>query len=856
MHFSQRCIGLLSLSLSCQISSLDNSMDSESFQGLDEDAQLLLSHVTQQLFQGPDGDLELILLIAQINDLVSSMGLNSQRDQSELMPLITQTISVFNSMDLDPRPKPLQELVSLLYDYSMNSNSRWSLQFQLKSLFRKIFTLEQEPELLSVGSSIDSESELISLITQLLFLDWERDLKALTVVTQIFSLVSSIHLNNSQPKPESELMSLISQSISVFNSIIDLNSQPEALSELILRFYANYMERHSSIDIMLELRFKSLLGHILTLEPKPDLISLIHKIFKVVISINSKSVKFISLYPQKRVILRKGTFHVKEEDKWSGNGEWECFPGKWLKFEYPEDDTTYFRCIGCNGDNHGEYNSTKVEVQHYLHRNHSLQLVLLDECSGTRKCYCCDEDIKGLFSWCMACDFAMNNDCLKKEVVFSIDQPKWHEHTLSVFPRHAILSCNLCGLNDARSPIYMCPPCDFVLHQKCINLPRVIRISRHYHRISFTYSFDQGDLSCGVCRTDIDNKYGGYSCIKEGCLYAVHSRCATQKNVWDGKELEGEPEEDIEEVEPFVRISDGIIQHFSHQHHNMRIDVNTGRDYNENRECQACITPIYFGNFYSCMQCDFILHEECANLSRKIHHPIHPHLLTPGYDRVDQDFTTLCAACPQLRMAGFFYGCSNKGSTFNLHVKCATVSEPLVHESHMHPLFLTSKPEEEQRICSVCKEKQINLYSTNETFNCIVCDFALCFGCATLPQKVRYKHDKHVLTLSYGQETSTMTNWCEVCEGKIYPEQRFYVCDEYCCVTLHVQCMLGRDLYMKPGSSWVFLQKQVIVVPNNHHMTRPICSCCKKRCPHKIALQWSGSLFCSMVCVYGSDKRE
>ncbi|KAL1191903.1 Protein VACUOLELESS GAMETOPHYTES [Cardamine amara subsp. amara] len=702
-------------------------------------------------------------------------------------------------------------------------------------------------------SSMDSESELISLITQLLFVHMElnsEESEFTSLRNQIISLMSSMDLN-SQPKPVTEFMSLITQTISVFNSI-DLNCLPEPLSKLILLLYANYMDSDSSWE-KLKFIFKSLFHNILTLEPEPDLISLIHRIFSVVISMNSKSRMFFSLYPQKRVTLEHGKFHVTEKVYWSGNGKWECFPGKWLEFKYLGDDITYFRCRGCNGDNHEEYKNAIVEIQHYLHRNHSLRLVMLDENSRTRKCYCCDDNIQGLFFWCMPCDFAMNNACLKKPLVFSIDHPKWHEHTLALFPRQAFLTCNLCALADERSPIYMCPSCDFVLHLKCINLPRVIRISRHYHRISFTFSFNQGDLSCGVCRRIIDNKYGGYSCIKEGCSYVVHSRCATQQNVWDGKELEGEPEEiEEEEVEPFVRISDGIIQHFSHQlhHHHLRLDENTCRDYDENKVCQACITPIYFGNFYSCMQCNFILHEECANLSRKIYHPIHPHLLSLGYGNamVKYTYENKCTACPQLCVVGFFYKCNKDGCRFKLHVQCATISEPLVHESHMHPLFLTSKPEEERRICLVCKGPQRVL--TKETFNCIEeCDFALCFGCATLPQMVRYKHDKHILTLSYGEETSAMTYWCEVCEGKVNPKQRFYVCDEYCCLTLHIECLLGRDLYMNPGSSWVHYDDKVPVLPNNHHMTRPICSQCEQRCSQKIFFQLFGLIYCSVFCL-------
>lgn len=56
-------------------------------------------------------------------------------------------------------------------------------------------------------------------------------------------------------------------------------------------------------------------------------------------------------------------------------------------------------------------------------------------------------------------------------------------------------------------------------------------------------------------------------------------------------------------------------------------------------------------------------------------------------------------------------------------------------------------------------------------------------------------------SISYGEETSTVMNWCEACERYIKPKERFYMCDEYCCVTLHIECLIGKDLYMKSGSS-------------------------------------------------------
>ncbi|XP_006285264.2 uncharacterized protein LOC17878922 [Capsella rubella] len=460
------------------------------------------------------------------------------------------------------------------------------------------------------------------------------------------------------------------------------------------------------------------------------------------------------------------------------------------------------------------------------------------------KCYCCDKHLEDIFYYCSPCDFAMKIACVEKQPLLSVHHLKWHEHTLSLFPRHTSLTCDACALTHSTCHFYVCPPCDFVIHQSCISLPRVIRISRHPHRISFTPSFDQRDWFCSICRQKIDNRYGGYSCFNGSCSYAAHSRCATQSNVWDGIDLEGVPEEIEEENEPFVIISNGIIQHFSHGQHHLRLEDSVWGDYDESKLCQSCITPVYFGNFYSCMQCKFILHEKCANLSRKIYHPIHPHMLTlvGGYGNV-QILKDCCSACQWICRGAFVYECKKQGCrSFRLNVQCATISEPLVYKGHMHPLFLTSKPLEGRK-CSVCENYTM-------TFNCIecACDFALCFRCATIPQNVRYKHDEHMLTLSYGEET--IKNWCEACEKSINPKKGFYKCDEYCCVTLHIKCLLGNELYINPGySSYASNGEKVLVMPNNQHMSRPLCSHCKKRCLRKLVFKVSRFIFCCRNCV-------
>ncbi|CAA7055325.1 unnamed protein product [Microthlaspi erraticum] len=497
----------------------------------------------------------------------------------------------------------------------------------------------------------DSEPKLLSLISRLMHVyniaesDSALNSEGVALIMQIVSLISTMDLDL-QPKPESKLMSLTTQAISAFTSM-DLKYQPTPLVELI-----SLISQKVSIDSEAESVPKSdsyfmfLVQQITGVSPEQELISLIHQILSLVIPMDPKWKNLTSFCPQVEVNLEEGKFHVTKEVMKRSESKWMCLPIRWEKFGLKGEDTSHFFCKGCNGKDHHEYEKAPVEIKHPLHPKHSLQLVK-SIYTGAKKCYCCDESLRVIFYYCSACDYAMNITCVEKPRVLSIDHRKWHEHDLALFPRKAPLTCDLCGLADSSCPFYICGPCDFVVHQRCISLPRVIRISRHLHRISFTPSFDLGDRSCGVCRKEINKDYGGYSCITKGCSYAAHSRCATQNNVWDGKDLENMPEEVEEELEPFVRISNGVIQHFSHEHHHMRLNEETDREYDEDKQCQACVMPIYFDNFYSCIQCDFILHEDCANLSRKIHNPIHPHLLTlvGGHEGVMKYHKDRCSGC-------------------------------------------------------------------------------------------------------------------------------------------------------------------------------------------------------------------
>ncbi|CAN6869400.1 unnamed protein product [Brassica oleracea] len=176
-----------------------------------------------------------------------------------------------------------------------------------------------------------------------------------------------------------------------------------------------------------------------------------------------------------------------------------------------------------------------------------------------KKCLLCEKGFRQ-FHLCDVCNYSICSACMRNPPPLNIQCLKTHEHQLHLFSRLIDFTCNACGTQGSRSP-YLCPPCNFIIHRECIDLPRVISINRHDHRISYTPHLGHRKLKCRVCRKEVDGFYGAYTCSK--CpSFAAHARCATRRDVWDMVEREGTPEE--EEIAPYEVIDDNTIRHFSH----------------------------------------------------------------------------------------------------------------------------------------------------------------------------------------------------------------------------------------------------------------------------------------------------
>ncbi|VYS59745.1 unnamed protein product [Arabidopsis thaliana] len=492
-------------------------------------------------------------------------------------------------------------------------------------------------------------------------------------------------------------------------------------------------------------------------------------------------------------------------------------------------------CLECDVYFHVECINIPREVNHSSHTNHTLELFGSESLpdSAQKTCLLCDEGSDHLIYHCSVCNFSICVYCARNPPPLAIEHLKTHEHMLTLLPRRVKFICNACGTKGDGCP-YFCLECGYLIHRKCIDSPRVININRHDHRISLTHHLGLQCSECGVCRQSVNGYYGGYSCSL--CPnYVVHPQCAMKGDVWDGTELEGTPEDSEQDTAPFEVVDDNTIKHFSHENHNLMLNKNgIITQHDEITRCQACVLPLSSDPSYSCGQCDYVLHETCANLPRKKRHVFNnkPFTLhTGGKDSSRNWFE--CDACRTISN-GFRY----VSGDWILDVHCGSLSEPLLHDGHSHPLYYYRR---QGKSCRSCHNKVVK----PRVLCCDTCDFDLDFYCANLPKTVKHCYDEHPLSLCHGEDDVIKDNkyWCDICETETDPKKWFYTCYD-CGVTLHVKCVLGDFSRLMPGRNINVDGREYEVVPNSKS-SRPFCDQCHSRCKDRFILKaWNN---CNVV---------
>ncbi|XP_019094570.1 PREDICTED: uncharacterized protein LOC109129965 [Camelina sativa] len=538
-----------------------------------------------------------------------------------------------------------------------------------------------------------------------------------------------------------------------------------------------------------------------------------------------------------------------------------------------------YKCNMCDLCLHEECIDTNIP---YLHA-HPLKL---NGINYLQSCSLCHTIPTSIIYQCSQCSFRICIPCARKPLIIS--QSKAHDHELLQIPIEVSFTCYACGLCVTEYPYiclqclfiidfgciylprvirinrhdhrisrvsslgpgkwicgvcyehvngeygaYSCLACSYVAHSKCATsiyswdriLPRVIRINRHDHRISRVSSLGPGKWICGVCYEHVNGEYGAYSCLV--CSYVAHSKCATSIYSWDRIELEGVPEEEEEEEEegrkPFEVIDHNQIKHFSHEH-NLKVSLSSSKLEEPREHCYACTIPLYSELCYICTQCDFILHDACANLPLKKRHEYGSRKFKLSYaKRQDAIPYFSCGACHRF-CTGFSY--MEEYSLFTIDVRCALISGAIKHESHPHLLVITRDMVSKRR-CDSCDSVCWFFLRCSDIDNCG--GYNLCFRCATLPTLVRHKYDDHPLSLCYSERIVNVILCCGICEEELDSKSWFYKCSE-CGSTLHTKCVFNYLIHSRPGYSLQMGYCDSFYLLPNHHLSRPICYLCKTRC--------------------------
>ncbi|KAL7225106.1 hypothetical protein ACSBR1_020414 [Camellia fascicularis] len=518
-----------------------------------------------------------------------------------------------------------------------------------------------------------------------------------------------------------------------------------------------------------------------------------------------------------------------------------------------------YGCVFCYFFLHKLCAELPMKMSHHMHTQHPLDLVIANPKDGTiYNCAACGRKCEAFLYKCSKCFFCLDIMCVSAmDKIQQVVRHDAHQHPLISIQRPALFFCFACG-REHRGASYLCTTCGFWINQKCASLPSSIKCINHHHPLSLIYclpdEYYQFRPNCEICTKYLNRRYWAYICV--GCRYFSHVNCATSRAELSRNcetevgvkpldfNMKGLPlaDESVDPITLFIRNigqpgkynKAAEINHSSHVHPLVFVDkpINNKSSLDSKDEvkhdeiCDGCAKPI-LAPFYHCVQCNFFLHECCAELHSELQNPCHPeHLL----QLIPQQTPVLnCAYC--LKSCNvFMFGCET--CKFYLDIRCASLPHFMRHDTHKRTLALRKVS---NGICSACKA---NVYFV---FACEACSFNLCHLCALSPLKFRHRYDKHPFLLTYSPIESHLDEYyCEICENEVNPKCWFYHCID-CDQSLHTGCVhpLLSDLYsnVKFGGT-LKVEKHphfltFVQCPKTWKNPRgPCCDCCGKPLDH------------------------
>lgn len=409
----------------------------------------------------------------------------------------------------------------------------------------------------------------------------------------------------------------------------------------------------------------------------------------------------------------------------------------------------YYSCDRCQFFLDEECAKLPTEISgHPLHPAHPLILGPTAYYLGINYCNACDERCRGFTFRCAECDFDLDIDCATKLIITGAEEPIpfkhfSHEHPLvlkEVIDKNTDALCEACD-KRCSSNAYTCTLCEFFLHKSCVELKRKLRHwlhEEHDLELCTSSSVYDGIVLCDLC----GKRIRGFVYHCEICRFNLDVVCSLQL---PRTFKPGDQEQKI--------------NHFSHEH-----PLILGEEEKDVIvTCAACGDNCSSSRIYGCEECEYFLHESCADLPRDMEHLYHAeHPL-----ELQVAIYNYCDFCER-SIEGFTYRCDE--CDFDLDIGCARM--PSIRPGtikqvedmkkkffgHDHALTRSVKKEKEGVVCSACEKR-----CTGLIYACDDCGFFLHKGCAELPQEHRhFFHPDHKLTL----QRSYSEVCCYACEKK------------------------------------------------------------------------------------------
>ncbi|KAL0694113.1 hypothetical protein Bca4012_061293 [Brassica carinata] len=319
------------------------------------------------------------------------------------------------------------------------------------------------------------------------------------------------------------------------------------------------------------------------------------------------------------------------------------------------DRSPYF-CLPCNFMIHRECIGLPRVININRHDHRISYTPRLGHVHGEKKCGVCRKIVDGFYGGycCSKCSsYVVHSICATRKDVWDMIELEGtpeeeeiapfeviddytirhysHKHKLRINKDGTILDenivCRACIFQICSEPFYSCKRCNFILHEKCANLPLKKRHLCHNQPLQLEPSFRFYFLHwCGLCR----RQFTGFS-YKSGGL-TLDVRCAS------------------------------VTEPFEHKSHTHPLYYST----DHSKRCGACESD----GILSCDECEFSLCFKCALLPQKVtrhRYDDHPLFLSYGERSVDGEYW--CEACEtKVNPDKWFYTCKDCGIT--LHISC------------------------------------------------------------------------------------------------------------------------------------------------------------------------------------------